>query len=70
MYDTHCVTSNSNATFSKDKDKNKTKSAMIYGWICPICGKGISPYTSYCNCKYGECYTSTPTSLTSTTTLR
>ena len=45
----------------------KNNNGSIYGWICPICGKGISPYTSYCNCKYGECYTSTPTS---TTTLR
>ena len=48
----------------------KDNNGSIYGWICPVCGKGISPYTSYCNCKYGECYTSTPTSLTSTTTLR
>jgi hypothetical protein len=20
------------------------------GWICPVCGKGLSPYTSSCNC--------------------
>lgn len=24
---------------------------MQYGWICPVCGRGLSPYTSYCNCK-------------------
>lgn len=52
MYDTHCVTSNS-ATFSNE-DGNENKNGMIYGWICPVCGKGISPYISYCNCKFNE----------------
>ena len=50
MYDTHCATSNS--TTSSNKSENKDK--MIYGWICPVCGKGVSPYTSYCNCKINE----------------
>ena len=71
MYDTHCVTSNS-VTFSNE-DGNENKNGMIYGWICPVCGKGISPYISYCNCKFNEY--STPTCIsnstsTSTTTLR
>lgn len=73
MYDTHCLTSNS-ATFSNE-DGNENKNGMIYGWICPVCGKGISPYISYCNCKFNEY--STPTCnfnsnsiSTSTTTLR
>ena len=21
------------------------------GWICPVCGRGLSPYTSFCPCK-------------------
>lgn len=21
------------------------------GWVCPVCGCGLSPYTSYCPCK-------------------
>lgn len=21
------------------------------GWICPVCGRGLSPYTSCCPCK-------------------
>ena len=50
MYDTHCATSNS--TTSSNKSENKDR--MIYGWICPVCGKGVSPYTSYCNCKINE----------------
>lgn len=23
----------------------------IVGWICPICGRGLSPYTTACPCK-------------------
>ena len=69
IYDTHCVVSDSNVVFNKDK--NQTENAMIYGWICPICGKGISPYINYCNCKFNEYSTPTCTSTsTSTTTLR
>ncbi len=22
-----------------------------YGWICPVCGRGLSPFTSFCPCK-------------------
>jgi len=25
------------------------------GWICPVCGRGLSPYTNFCPCKeWGE----------------
>lgn len=65
MHDTHWVIQD--PAMPPKSNENKNEGKMIYGWICPICGKGISPYTSYCNCKYDECYTSTPTS---TTTLR
>lgn len=22
----------------------------VYGWICPVCGRGLSPYTTECPC--------------------
>ena len=39
-----------------DKNYNETKleeskcSSTVYGWICPVCGRGLSPYTSECSC--------------------
>ena len=26
----------------------------MQGWICPVCGKGVSPYTAVCPCKDGK----------------
>lgn len=23
----------------------------MYGWVCPVCGRGLSPYTNVCPCK-------------------
>ena len=53
-YDTNCATSSSNTTSTTSSNKSENKDKMIYGWICPVCGKGVSPYTSYCNCKINE----------------
>lgn len=25
--------------------------AGTYGWICPVCGRGVAPSQKYCNCK-------------------
>lgn len=27
-----------------------------YGWICPVCGRGLSPYTSQCPCRGFDMY--------------
>ena len=53
----------------------KNNNGSIYGWICPVCGKGISPYISYCNCKFNEystptCNFNSTSTSTSTITLR
>ena len=31
-------------TYNKTKPNN-------YGWICPVCGRGVAPDQKYCNCK-------------------
>ena len=30
-----------------------TGSPIIYGWICPVCGRGNAPWNSCCLCKGG-----------------
>ena len=29
---------------------NPTESGMV-GWTCPVCGRGLSPFTTVCSCK-------------------
>ena len=24
------------------------------GWVCPVCGRGLSPFTAVCPCKNGK----------------
>jgi len=30
---------------------SETNKGGFYGWICPVCGRGNSPFTSTCPCK-------------------
>ena len=36
---------------SKSETINPPK---MTGWICPVCGRGLSPWTSACPCKGGK----------------
>lgn len=35
------------------KEENQNTGGPV-GWICPVCGKGNSPFSSTCNCVMGE----------------
>lgn len=47
----------------KDKKENpvkeeiKNKSTGPYGWICPVCGRGLAPWVSVCGCVQPQVYT-------------
>lgn len=30
---------------------NQSDTTGMTGWICPVCGRGLSPFTSVCPCK-------------------
>lgn len=30
--------------------RRMTEEAGPVGWVCPICGRGVSPYTQVCDC--------------------
>ena len=29
-------------------------SGGVTGWVCPVCGRGLSPYTAVCPCRNGK----------------
>lgn len=47
MYDEQ----NIGTTQSSETESVTTNLPKMIGWICPICGRGLSPYTTACPCK-------------------
>jgi len=33
---------------------NTEPKVQMMGWVCPVCGRGLSPYTAVCPCKNGK----------------
>ena len=38
-------------TTADSKFQQTTPEYKPTGWICPVCGRGLSPFTSVCPCK-------------------
>lgn len=42
---------NPNIDFDKRRpEAEEEKHPYLYGWVCPVCGRGLSPYTVVCPC--------------------
>ena len=37
---------------NKNNKNNQESNTPLVGWICPRCGKGLSPFASSCDCIY------------------
>lgn len=37
-----------------DAKEKTVDTPPMQGWICPVCGRGLSPFTSVCPCKNGK----------------
>lgn len=33
-----------------------SKPPLMMGWVCPVCGAGVSPYITLCPCKPNSLY--------------
>ena len=40
----------------KNKESAAPASSGPMGWVCPKCGRGVSPWQSYCDCDNTYCY--------------
>ena len=38
------------STEPNEKCTRDPTNKKLYGWICPVCGRGLSPYTNECSC--------------------
>lgn len=37
-----------------NKTERVEQKPKMVGWICPVCGRGLSPFTSVCPCNAGK----------------
>ena len=51
MDKTKTATSTTGTTNYKYSLGEQHSVAGTYGWICPVCGRGVAPDQKYCNCK-------------------
>ena len=53
QYNTNTNTNTNSVDFGIDtKSTHDSTNKKLYGWICPLCGRGVSPYNNYCDCSY------------------
>ena len=45
------VAYDTNAAEELDKKEEKRGIGGAVGWVCPICGRGMSPYAHSCPCR-------------------
>lgn len=38
----------------RDLPSAQSEQRGLSGWICPVCGRGVSPFTSVCPCNNGK----------------
>jgi hypothetical protein len=39
------------ATWDRDRENKVLRPSGLSGWVCPVCGAGLSPFTAVCPCK-------------------
>lgn len=40
--------------YIEDLPSAEPEQGGLSGWICPVCGRGLSPFTSVCPCNNGK----------------
>lgn len=48
------LTASENTGHGTVDSESATYKPVMTGWVCPVCGRGLSPWTSVCPCKAGK----------------